>query len=113
MKKTLLTIAATIAITTSAQAKEINLECNYKNIEGGTNYENLLLNTDSLKASDGNAVGELLTSPTLYMFQTVQPGIGPITYTVDRETIRFSMKLEDFGRSFAGQCKVVESKVKI
>ena len=129
MKKTLLTIAATIAITTSAQAKEVHLDCAYSTTEGRSETTKIMLDTDNNTATlyerlfikDPNwkkdkgkpkkvfvtdtGVGTLYSDPSVYWFTAVGD-----KFQINRSTLEIIM--DGMSPMPKGTCKVIETPAK-
>jgi hypothetical protein len=110
MKKTLLTIAATIAITTSAQAKEINLECGYIGVDGSQNSQEVTINTDLKQMALGDDVGPLISSGDHY--GTTIPNVMKYQVSVNRSDLSWIFK-HAFGEMKTTGCNIVEKKNQI
>ena len=112
MKKTLLTIAATIAITTSAQAKEINLECGYIGVEGSQMTLPVTINTDLKQMALGDDVGLLISSGDHY--GTTIPNMMKYKISVSRSDLSWTMYVGFVGKDMQTTgCKIVEKKNQI
>ena len=109
MKKTLLTIAAIATISTTAQAKEINLDCTYTGVSGEPKTSQIVLNTDLGTGTDDFGQGVLITKADAYEF-TVRSSIGNMKTVIDRADLSYT---HEFMNKVEGTCKVVESKTKI
>ena len=104
--------ALLIGANNMAQSKEINLECKYPNLEGETNSELVLLNTDSNMGSADGSTGKLYSDPSVYWF-TTGSGMMAAKYQIDRNSLAYTYHLPYFNNTFKGTCQVVESKAKI
>ena len=109
MKKAILTAAALIAISTTAQAKEINLECAYTGVDGDQKSKEIVINTDLGTGTDTFGQGILITKADTYEF-TVHSSIGSMKTTIGRNDLSYK---HEFLNELVGSCKVVESKAKI
>ena len=112
MKKTLLTLAATIAIATSAQAKEINLECGYIGVEGSQMTLPVTINTDLKQMALGDDVGLLISSGDHY--GTTIPTLLKYKISVSRSDLSWTLYVGIVGRDMQTTgCKIVEKKNQI
>jgi len=113
MKKAIIT-AMLIAISATAQAKEINLECVYIGVNDSKRMTTqVMINTTTNQMSIGNQTGALITS-TDYYSSKIHDALGGQVIKVNRSDLSWTLHIGMTGRDMlTAGCKPVENKSKI
>jgi len=107
----LLTALILSAITVTAQAGDISLECDYIGGGGESKTKSLVFDPQAGTGMFGKSI--LISRPVGNTYVLTDKVLGPLggTFTLNRETL--NLKIEAMGNSFFGQCKVAQSNNKI
>jgi hypothetical protein len=99
-------------IASFAQAKEINLECDYIGVDGNQMSQTVMINTDLKQMSIGDDTGMLIATDSYYSTK-INNLIGK-EVAVNRSDLSWKLHIGMTGRDMQTTgCKVVEKKNQI